>query len=333
MNSMLKSKAAALWCLAYFLVCGVVPVALLVSEYPPEHASTYMKVYGHFFLYPLFFGWIPVFLAVCAYPRIHTILAGKTTALWITMILVTLLAFGIELSSDNVAPWEIRAERLSTLKLDDHFTRRLRPAPDTPASSAVQERAALERYQALTVQEIRHPSSWSPVRYAYPFSFFGQILALLLVLVSSLALMVYRTRSRDDDSVPRWHKDSLSVVSLAAAICVLYTLCRLAFSNDKKIFFATVSNEINSWVVVLLFALALVCLAACWSLWIGKHIETILPVGAFTGFVALVGLQPDKVMNQFGRNADFAGYMTVLLGVALCVILWVLFALPPDETA
>ena len=57
MNSMLKSKAAALWCLAYFLVCGVVPVALLVSEYPPEHASTYMKVYGHFFLYPLFFGW------------------------------------------------------------------------------------------------------------------------------------------------------------------------------------------------------------------------------------------------------------------------------------
>jgi hypothetical protein len=334
MNSMLKSRAAVSWCVAYFIVCGVIPVGLLIAEYPFMHAKTYMKVYGHFFLYPLFFGWIPVYLVVCVYPRVKTILPSivtRTYALWGALFLIAFLAFCIDASSDNVAPWEIKSERLINLQLDDHFTNRLRPNPSASTADIDKERVALENYQTQTNIESGKTTSWSPVRYAYFFSFLGQTLALLLVLVSAVALMVYRIRSERTRSIPKWHKDSLSILSVAAAICILYTFFRLAFSNDKKLFFPEVSNEINSWVVFLLFAGALMCLAACWSLWIGKNIETIIPVGVIGAFLGLYGFKPELIVSQFGKNADFSGYFTILLGVFLCVLIWALFALPPDD--
>jgi uncharacterized membrane protein YidH (DUF202 family) len=305
--------------LIYFVVAGLIPIALLFYEY--KHAETFAKLYGHFFLYPLLFGWAPIYLAGRVFPRVRSLLDSKRrrVAFWAGLVLLTIGALGAELNSDNIAPWELKSSKLAELKLEDHFE-----ADSRTDSEKV-------RYQALALQAVNNPRNWSLTRYSYFASFTTQVAGLLLVFYCSAALMAYRIRLgliENEPSLPAWYRGSLSLISTACAVCLLYTFCRIAFNSEKKNFFPTISNETSTWVILGLFLLTLVFLAACLWLWVGKHLQPIVSLAFGGTSVVVLWKYPEILPALFGRKAGFIGYISIALGLAVCLWAWLIFGSP-----
>ena len=92
---------------AYWLLCGVIPTSLVVLLY--QQGGLYVALYSHFFLYPLFFGWISVALVVRSLSFLIGLLKKweRLSHFWVGIAIFSVAALGLDLASTNVAPWEV----------------------------------------------------------------------------------------------------------------------------------------------------------------------------------------------------------------------------------
>jgi len=165
--------------------------------------------------------------------------------------------------------------------------------------------------------------NWSIFRWLYPFSFFGQIFALMTVLFVSGLLARYRLSAEFTDS-DEFH-GALTISAAAILVCLLYSLMRLAFSDQKDIFYPGEANPAADWVILGLFVVALLFSAACFWIWLGEHLAGVLSF-VFGGTGILAAWQYPKVLVAlFGMNAGYLSYLSILLGILALGYLWYFF--------
>ncbi len=318
---MKKAWAGALF---YMIACGVVPCALLYYEFK-DHAITYATTYGHFFLYPLFFGWIPALIVTRTLPYISKSLDSKSKErkFWLGLVILSFIALFLELQSTNIAPWEIKQERLVANNIQDYFE----------STSKTDNEKKI--YQDAMLMEIENVSHWSYVRYAYIFSFLIQAATLLSVFFCSGALLAHRINlgilQNGEPYLDKTYRGALSLITIAASICLLYSFARISFNHEKAYYFISVSNEVSTWVLLYLFLAAMLFLAASLYFWIGRHLQPILTF-AFGGTSAAIAFKnPEILYSIFGRKAGLISYLTIAGGMLVCYWVWDLFIPSIDD--
>lgn len=320
----MRTKKIAWGCaLTYWIIGGLIPITLLHNEYG-DRATTYATIYGHFFLYPIFFGWIPALIAGYSFKYIYALLDSKRQRqkFWLGLITLSLIALALEIhpSNSNIAPWEIKHERLASLGFEKYF--------DSPEKTETEK----SNYQETMLAEIKNTHNWSNVRYAYFASFFVQAGTLLTIFFYCVALLTYRMKlGLGEPYLDKSFRGVLSLITTAASICLLYSLARIAFTHEKTAYFPSVSNEVSTWVLLFLFIAAITFLSACLYLWIGKHLQPILTL-TFGGSSIITAFQyPEVIYRIFGKKSGLLTYFTIAAGMLVLYWVWSTFA-PPTQS-
>ncbi len=320
----MRAKKIAWGCaLTYWVIGGLIPIALLHIEYG-DRAITYATIYGHFFLYPIFFGWIPALIVGYSFKYIYALLGSKRQRqkFWLGLASLSLIALTLEIhpSNSNIAPWEVKHERLESLGFNTYF--------DSSEKTEVEK----SKYQETMLAEIRDTRNWSKVRYAYFASFFVQAGTLLTIFFYCVALLAYRVKlGLGEPYLDQSFRGVLSLVTTAASICLLYSLARMSFTHEKIAYFPSISNEASTWVLLSLFIAAITFLSACLYLWIGKHLQPILTL-VFGGSSFIAAFQyPEVIYRIFGKKSGLLTYFTIAAGMLVFYWAWSTFA-PPTKS-
>ncbi|MEL6422309.1 MAG: hypothetical protein AAFQ42_07685, partial [Pseudomonadota bacterium] len=99
----------------YFILCGAIPLSLMIYEYG-AFSWTILGLYGALFLYPLLFGWVSVALATPPYLYVMRGIGVRRRVFSTVALGAFALAAGVtvaELTSENIGPYELKPEVLT----------------------------------------------------------------------------------------------------------------------------------------------------------------------------------------------------------------------------
>ena len=217
----------------------------------------------------------------------------------------------VDLQSNNIAPFEIKAEIIQhDVQLKYHFTKGS-PQPD--------ERLA---YQNKMLALVKKSSNWSFARYLHYIAIFVQVLNLLCIGFVAIALIVDRTSKKFIVNSPEF-KIALTCCALAALVSYLWGLMRAAFVYQKPVYFPEISNPITEIAIAVAFISVTLVIVAGLIIWVGDKL------GNFGLFVTIFGLLvggvsvlfvtsfQDSLVRVFGKNAGTLPYWTILLALGI----------------
>jgi hypothetical protein len=326
LNKILGILAPVWWGLAYFLFCGLLPFVLVWKSY--DKGLSYMQLYSPLFLYPLFYGWIAVGFLQIAYERGVSsvlILEGRRLFFWAGVVAFALVVFLLEVMGPVVAVWEAPPVAIN----GDPF---LRDFFET-ANHSQAEKIAYQEKLSVLVGGLANWRSWPTNRWAYFLSVFLQGMAMIAAFAACGVLASHRL-SRNFGDGPTF-RTALACAALAIAILFLWILMRVVFEQQRTNYYAIAPNVIALYVITGLFMIALLFIVACFWLWLGNNLGTVLGM-LFGGVGGVIGLlQPSILAKFFGKEAGLAPHITILAGMALVAWVWMMLrpsiVLPHEE--
>jgi hypothetical protein len=298
--------------LIYFIFAGLAPALFIQAHY--VHGSTFVSLYSHLYRYPVFFGWITI--PLLAYP-VKYLLSVKNLSLpkFKTLICLGLIAMATlfviaDVNSDNIAPFEVKAEVLQNdERLKDHFTK---------ASPNADEK---QSYQNRMLELIKNRSNWSIARLLHYIAIFLQVLNLLAIGFIATGLTIHRTLPQGNDSAE--FKLALIYCFLAGLVSYLWGLMRAAFNYQKPVYFPEISNPVTEIWIAASFIIVTLVIVIGLNFWVGSRLSNL--ISALVGFAGAVGVFTvtkfrDLLLAVFGKDAGTVPYWTILLGMAVVSI-------------
>jgi len=305
MRSALKYIIAS----TYFILCGLAPVLYVVSAY--ENGYVYIQLYSHFYLYPLYFGWITVILLLNSWESLgRKLTRDQKLICFLGLLAFALMATMIDVSSDNVAPFQVKPSILEAeLVLNDHFVNR----PTSADRFEYQERIN------QIVKNIGY-TSWSMSHYLYLLSFLCQAYFYGLTIVTSFVMVAYRFR--DDFTSTAEFRNALINLSVAFLVSILWFLMRSAFRQEKLLFFPAESLPTGDYLLILGYGMCAVLIALCFWLWLGDKL--IAFASLIFGVVSALTIWKEQeiLVDLFGREAGQMSYLCILFGMSFLWFLW-----------
>lgn len=284
----------------YLVICGIVPVLYVWNTFP--NGRLYVQLYSHFLLYPLYFGWLAVFLVTGAWQFIRDQMARRQRlVLFAGIAAFAIIAMLIDMSSENIAPFRLKISVITEIpELNDHFL-------DTASDSAK------KTYEELANREIRR-SAWTAPNTIFYTSFYVQAYTLGFIIATISILATHRSRPNFRDT--REFQRALASSAAAFLIYFLWLLMRIAFRQQKQEFFIAESLPAADFVIAVGYIIGAVLIAMCFWLWLGDKLVAALTL-FFGGISALTAWkQPMILVHIFGRDAGQWSYLSILLGIA-----------------
>jgi hypothetical protein len=306
-NNIRTGFIVGLLTLAYFIFAGLAPALYIQTHY--TDGSSFISLYSHLYRYPVFFGWITIPLLI--YPVKYLIsvptlkLIEFKNLIFFGLILVASLFVVADFLSQNIAPFEVKAEILQNDdQLKDHFTKK---APKDDEKKA---------YQNKMLEMLKNISNWSIARYLHYTAIFLQVLNLLCIGFIAAALAVDRASADFKDSYK--FKLALIYCSLAGLVSYLWGLMRAAFYYQKPIYFPEISNPVADIMIVAAFTIVTLVIVTVLVFWVGdKFGNLIAAVATVCGGISILTatIFQGSLVAVFGRNAGTVPYWTILLGI------------------
>ncbi len=321
--------------LAYWLMCGVIPLVAVVQYYHP-YGMTYVKFYGAFFIYPVFFGWIPVFFIVNIYRFLNTNVLTNwrlKRELWLGVVVFSSVLAAVDLSSDNIAPFEIERGYLTQTKIVSldgttsvpliaYFDRAQFPDGhevdceiDDPDRKDVRCRFQDKMLDGLGNKLFpTKESRWSPTRYLYIISLTIQCFTLLTFMFTIALILKFRIEN--GNNIPNHYYNLLIQIGLGVVVAFFWIILRVSFMNDKLDYFPGRQNYITEYVVLIMFNIVLVFLSL--SFW-NQYRDVILAMaGVLLGGSGLFVIfrYPDAIAEAFSQQNIISSSFLSLLGLA-----------------
>ncbi len=327
------------YALLYWIFCGVIPFIYVLIYYYPKGIK-FITLYGSLFIYPLFFSWITIILStkIGKFFSSYVFSDGSLKKgfslkkiFWTGIIIFSIFILGAELSSENVAPFEINKEfyelKQSTLVtgskniiLIDYFDES-RGNPGTQIRCNEREGNIDVRcqYQSLMMVGLKNrwfPTSgsyWSPTRYIYIVSFFIQSVALLYLFFAAVLILRYRLIV----GIPNFSDYYAVVLQTGAALVValFWVFLRVSFLEQKLSFFPDQQNLIAERMIVSLISVAFIFLLL--SLW-QQYKDVILALAGTIfggGGLFVIFIYPEVFGQLFHREIVIESSFLSLIGL------------------
>ena len=296
--------------LTYFILAGAAAVVCIQTQY--ENGGTFVSLYSHLYRYPVFFGWItiPLLAYTIKYLKSAPTVRLNNRKIFTILTIGAVLFVIVDLQSNNIAPFEIKAEIIQNDdQLKYHFTKEP-PEPD--------EKLA---YQNKMLELLKNRSNWSIARYLHYIAIFVQVLNLLCIGFVAIALIVDRTSKKFKDSSA--FKIALTSCVLAALVSYLWGLMRAAFVYQKPIYFPEISNPITEVAIAVAFLSITLVIVTGLIFWVGDRLgylgQFVAIFGLFAGGLSVLFVTSfqNSLVLVFGKDAGTLPYWTILLAMGI----------------
>lgn len=346
----------------YWLFCGLIPLAVIISEFGTNKGLLYAKFYSPLYFYPLIFGFIAVYFMLRPISFLFGLEKSHRFNLRRRDLLVFILTMTLMISilefNGNPAIWEVKESAIietinglnssntsRNINNENEFIAHFINPPLDPVDDRLEAAVELKRQKeeiAKTREEFneiitvasKKIQNWSITKYFYFVSFIIQLAAVFFEFIAISFMSIPKFRDQylaglDEDSPQRKSREAqlrkyLILLSCSLTFTLAWLYMRIPFDADKTNLYGIGLISISASTIVIgsVYVISMIYITIRLLFTYGETFQVVLNVISASAGILATYISVQATENILGSDATLQNYASMAIATAIVLYPW-----------